>query len=244
MLSELKATTTAPLLQVSGLCAGYGPKQVVHGVDLTVRAGEIAALMGHNGAGKTTTIRAVLGSVAAREGTVSLDGDDVTGKPVRHLVRAGVGMIPSEGFVFADMTIHDNLMLGSANAPKGSSTSERLAMVHELFPLLADRSGEVAGTLSGGQQRMVSLGLALMARPRLLLLDEPSLGLAPAVVEMIFGRLRTLADEADLAIVLLEQNVRQALTIADTTYVMRTGRVIVNETAEQTRARDDLWELF
>lgn len=244
MLSELKATTTAPLLQVTGLCAGYGPKQVVHGVDLAVRAGEVAALMGHNGAGKTTTIRAVLGSVAAREGTVCLDGDDVTGKPVRHLVRAGVGMIPSEGFVFADLTIHDNLMLGAANAPKGASTSERLAMVHDLFPLLADRSAEVAGTLSGGQQRMVSLGLALMARPRLLLLDEPSLGLAPAVVEMIFGRLRTLADEADLAIVLLEQNVRQALTIADTTYVMRTGRVILNETAEQTRARDDLWELF
>ena len=235
---------TDTLLRVTGLTAGYGPKQVLHGVDLEVAAGEIIALMGHNGAGKTTTIRAVLGSVRARSGTIEVAGRDVTKESVRRVVGAGVAMIPSERFVFPDMTIHDNLLLGAANAPRGSSSSERLKVVEELFPILAERSRQPAGQLSGGQQRMVSLGIALMARPRLLLLDEPSLGLAPSVVETIFARLRELADREALGVLLLEQNVKQALQIADRAYVMRAGKMILEDTAERLRLRPDYWDLF
>jgi branched-chain amino acid transport system ATP-binding protein len=237
-------TSLTPLLRVSDLHAAYGTKEVLHGVDLHVGAGEIVALMGHNGAGKTTTIRTVLGALRARSGSIHLDGDDVTGQPVRRLVRAGVALIPSERFVFPDLSVRDNLLLGAANAPHGSDTTARLHEVETLFPLLAERSSQLAGQLSGGQQRMVSLGIALMAQPRLLLLDEPSLGLAPSIVETIFGRLRSLASTSGLGILLLEQNVKQALQVADRAYVMRSGRIILEESAEKMRMRADYWDLF
>ncbi|MBD2893099.1 ABC transporter ATP-binding protein [Actinomadura nitritigenes] len=235
---------SAPLLDVSGLVAGYGRKEVLHGVGLRVEAGEIVTLMGHNGAGKTTTIRAVLGAVRPRAGTVRIAGRDTTRRPVRKAVAAGVAMIPSERFVFPDLSVHDNLLLGAANAPSGSSTAQRLATVKELFPILDERWRQPAGSMSGGQQRMVSLGMALMARPRLLLLDEPSLGLAPSVVETIFGRLRSLADDEGIGVLLLEQNVKQALKIADRAYAMRSGSVILEETADELRGRTDFWDLF
>jgi branched-chain amino acid transport system ATP-binding protein len=235
---------SAPLLDVNGLVAGYGRKEVLHGVGLRVEAGEIVTLMGHNGAGKTTTIRAVLGAVRPRAGTVRIAGRDTTRRPVRKAVAAGVAMIPSERFVFPDLSVHDNLLLGAANAPSGSSTAQRLATVKELFPILDERWRQPAGSMSGGQQRMVSLGMALMARPRLLLLDEPSLGLAPSVVETIFGRLRSLADDEGIGVLLLEQNVKQALKIADRAYAMRSGSVILEETADELRGRTDFWDLF
>ncbi|HEU5029276.1 MAG TPA: ABC transporter ATP-binding protein [Spirillospora sp.] len=235
---------SAPLLDVSDLVAGYGRKEVLHGVGLRVEAGEVVTLMGHNGAGKTTTIRAVLGAVRPRSGTVRIAGLDTTRRPVRKAVAAGVAMIPSERFVFPDLSVHDNLLLGAANAPSGSDTAQRLATVKELFPILGERWKQPAGSMSGGQQRMVSLGMALMARPRLLLLDEPSLGLAPSVVEAIFARLRSLADDEGLGILLLEQNVKQALKIADRAYAMRSGHMILEETAERMRRRPDFWDLF
>lgn len=235
---------SAPLLDVSGLVAGYGRKEVLHGVGLRVEAGEIVTLMGHNGAGKTTTIRAVLGAVRPRAGAVRIAGRDTTRRPVRKAVAAGVAMIPSERFVFPDLSVRDNLLLGAANAPSGSGTAQRLATVKELFPILDERWRQPAGSMSGGQQRMVSLGMALMARPRLLLLDEPSLGLAPSVVETIFDRLRSLADDEGIGVLLLEQNVKQALKIADRAYAMRSGRVILEETADEMRQRTDFWDLF
>ncbi|MFC4055928.1 ABC transporter ATP-binding protein [Actinomadura syzygii] len=233
-----------PLLDVNDLVAGYGRKEVLHGVALRVDAGEIVTLMGHNGAGKTTTIRSVLGAVRPRSGTVRIAGHETTRRPVRRAVAAGAAMIPSERFVFPDLSVHDNLLLGAANAPSGSNTAERLAVVKELFPILDEREKQPAGSMSGGQQRMVSLGMALMARPRLLLLDEPSLGLAPSVVEAIFGRLRSLADDEQIGILLLEQNVKQALQVTDRAYVMRSGQIILEETAEQMKQRTDFWDLF
>jgi branched-chain amino acid transport system ATP-binding protein len=232
------------LLALDSLTAGYGRKEVVHGVDLTVNTGEIVGLMGHNGAGKTTVIRTIHGLLPALGGRIVVDGDAIDTASVRDNIRRGVALIPSEQFVFPDLSIRGNLLLGAANAPRGSDRDERLAVVEELFPLLAERSGQLAGTLSGGQQRMVSLGIALMARPRLLLLDEPSLGLAPSVVEQIFTTLRALADTGELGILLLEQKVKQALVICDRVYVMRTGRIILEETAEQMRSRDGYWDLF
>ncbi len=152
-------------------------------------------MLGHNGSGKSTTIRTILGINQAFGGRITFDGRDVTDAGSRHNVKAGMAMIPSERFVFADMSVTDNLLLGGANDPDEDRRAKRFELVRELFPILVDRAGQLAGTMSGGQQRMVSLGMALMASPKLLMLDEPSLGLAPAVVQQIFGTVRRLADE-------------------------------------------------
>ena len=232
------------VLRVDQLQAGYGRKQVVFDVDLTVHAGEIVGVLGHNGSGKTTTIRTILGLNPVIGGRIEFKGRDATRSSSRVNVKAGMAMIPSERFVFADLSVDDNLLLGAANDPDQDRRARRLQLVRELFPILVERSGQSAGTMSGGQQRMVSLGTALMASPTLLMLDEPSLGLAPAVVHQIFDTVRRLADEEGLAVLLLEQNVGQALRIVDRVYVMRSGRVILEESAEEMRDRDSYWELF
>ncbi|MEZ5218637.1 MAG: ABC transporter ATP-binding protein [Ilumatobacteraceae bacterium] len=231
------------LLDVRGLSCGYGRKQVVFGVDLSVRRGEIVSLFGHNGAGKTTVIKNVLGAYKPTAGVVTYDGQDITGTAARANVRRGMALIPSERFVFGDLTVYDNLLLGAANLDDEAQRDRLLGQVYELFPILEERSKQLAGTMSGGQQRMVSLRLALMTSPRLLLLDEPSLGLAPAIVQQIFSAVRALADEG-LSVLLLEQNVGQALRISDRAYVMRSGRMILEEDAETMKQRESYWDLF
>lgn len=233
-----------PLLTLTGLQAGYGRTPGVFDVDLHVGEGEIVGVLGHNGSGKSTTIRTVLGLGKAMGGRIEFNGVDVTRSGSRNNVKAGMALIPSERFVFADLSVRDNLLLGAENDPDQARRSARMELVHGLFPILVERSDQLAGTMSGGQQRMVSLGMALMASPRLLMLDEPSLGLAPSVVEQIFGAVRRLAAEEGLSVLLLEQNVGQALRIVDRVYVMRSGRVILEETVEQMRARDNYWDLF
>jgi branched-chain amino acid transport system ATP-binding protein len=232
------------VLSVEGLQAGYGRKQVVFDVNMHVDQGEVVTVLGHNGSGKSTTIRTVLGLIPPLGGRIVYRGQDVTRHSSRANVKAGMAMIPSERFVFPDLTVMDNLLLGGANEPDASRRKERLALVHQLFPILESRPNQMAGTLSGGQQRMLSLGLLLMAGPRLLMLDEPSLGLAPAVVQQIFQAVRSLTTSEGLSVLLLEQNVGAALQITDRAYVMRSGRVILEETVEQLRARDSYWDLF
>ena len=232
------------VLRVDQLQAGYGRKQVVFDVDLTVREGEIVGVLGHNGSGKTTTIRTILGLNPVIGGRIEFKGRDATRSRSRDNVKAGMAMIPSERFVFSDLSVDDNLLLGAANDPDPDRRARRLQLVRDLFPILVERGGQLTGTMSGGQQRMVSLGPALLASPTLLMLDEPSRGLAPAVVHQIFDTVRRLADEEGLAVLLLEQNVGQALRIVDRVYVMRSGRVILEESAEEMRDRDSYWDLF
>jgi len=240
----LEPPDSTSVLQVTKLQAGYGRKQVVFDVDLSVGQGEILGVFGHNGSGKSTTIRTILGITPVLGGTIEFKGKDVTKAGSRSNVKNGMAMIPSERFVFADLTVIDNLLLGAGSDPDTDRRAKRLELVRSLFPILLERSTQLAGTMSGGQQRMVSLGMALMAGPSLLMLDEPSLGLAPTVVQQIFTTVRRLANEEGLAVLLLEQNVGQALPIVDRVSVMRSGRVILEETAQQMRVRDSYWDLF
>lgn len=232
------------VLSIEGLNAGYGRKQVVFDVSMHVGRGEIVGVLGHNGSGKSTTIKTVHGVVPPLGGRITYQGADTKGNGTRTNVRNGMALIPSERFVFQDLTVLDNLLLGGANEPDADRRAKRTELVYDLFPILKERSTQLAGTMSGGQQRMVSLGLALMASPKLLMLDEPSLGLAPTVVQQIFAAVRHLADTEGLAVLLLEQNVGQALRIVDRVYVMRSGRVLLEETVEQMRARGSYWDLF
>ena len=232
------------LLVLSAVQAGYGRKHVVFDVDLHLRKGEIVTIVGHNGAGKTTTLKTVFGMLSPLGGRITYDGHEISRSSCRRNVLNGMSYIPAERFVFGDLSVVDNLRLGAMHDKDAKSRDERLAMVHEMFPILKERSEQKARTMSGGQQRMLSLGLAMMSRPKLLLLDEPSLGLAPALVAEIFDGVRRLADEEGLSVLLLEQNVGQALRIADRAYVMRSGRIILEESAEQMRQRPDYWDLF
>lgn len=244
VISAEERQAANPLLDVRGLRAGYGRKEVVFGVDLRVGVGEIVTILGHNGAGKTTTLKAIFGMLSPHGGQVLYRDKDVTKASCRHNVLEGMSLIPSERFVFPDLTVLDNLRLGGLHEKSPETCSERLERIYQMFPILSDRSKQRAGTMSGGEQRMLSLGVAIMANPRLLLLDEPSLGLAPSLVQVIFDAIRSLADNQDVSVLLLEQNVGQALRITDRVYVMRSGRIILEETAEQMRSRHQYWDLF
>jgi branched-chain amino acid transport system ATP-binding protein len=238
------AATRPTVVRLSKLGGGYGRKQVVFDVDMTLGEGEIVAIVGHNGAGKTTTLATIFGMIPAMNGKIEYRGEDVThGKP-RQNVQRGMSLIPAERFVFPDLTVRENLQLGAVHEKSSAVREERMQRVRKLFPILEERLDQKAGTMSGGQQRMVSLGLALMSGPRLLMLDEPSLGLAPAVVIELFSTIRRIATEEGLSVLLLEQNIGQTLRIADRFYVMRSGRVILEETAAQMGARKDYWDLF
>ena len=233
-----------PLLKVAGLSAGYGRKRVIFDVDLQVGTGEVVTLLGHNGAGKTTTIKTVFGMVKSQTGTVTYDGRDVGGTSCRRNVLNGMSLIAAERFVFADLTVADNLRLGGLSEKSSRARAANQERVDAMFPILTERSGQLAGTMSGGQQRMLSIGVALMSSPRLLLLDEPSLGLAPGLVKEMFGLIRRLAVEENLSVLLIEQNVTQALAISDRAYVMRSGRIILDQAAAKLRERTDYWDLF
>lgn len=239
------ATSRGPrtILDVSGLEAGYGKRSVLFDVAVNVRDGEAVTILGHNGAGKTTMLRSVFGLVKPTGGHVRFDAEDVTKLPSTIRAQRGMCFVPAERFVFADLSVADNLRLG-ALAADDEQIAERIGRVHGLFPIIAERDSQLAGTMSGGQQRILSLGMALMAAPRLILLDEPSLGLAPTVVQQITAVLRRLVEEDGVSVLLLEQNVNTALAVADRVYVMRSGRIILEETAEQVRARDSWWDLF
>ena len=218
------------LLDVVGLCAGYGDVPVLRGIDLSIQAGSITALIGANGAGKTTLLRTISGIIPAEAGTITYDGRDIVGTPPQDIVRAGLVQVPEGRRLFSDMTVFENLLVGSSSPAARRRRDDNLAMVLELFPRVAERKAQRAGTLSGGEQQMVAIARALMASPRLLLLDETSLGLAPIVVDEIFVAVRRLAAQG-LTILVVEQNTALALEVADHGYVLEQGRFAIEGAA-------------
>jgi branched-chain amino acid transport system ATP-binding protein len=230
------------LLDVKGLQSGYGRRPVLFEVDLHIAVGEIVAMFGHNGAGKTTTLNSIFGRIRSTAGTVQFAGEDITHDKGIVNVRRGMTLIPAEQFVFGDLTVLDNLKLGAFG--NAGEMSERMAQVYELFPILEERTKQLAGTMSGGQQRMLSVGIALMTGPKLLLLDEPSLGLSPALVQQMMAAIGRLAHEQQLSVLMVEQNVVQTLGVVDRAYFMRGGRIILEEPAEKLKGRDSYWDLF
>ena len=224
---------TAPLLQIEDLEAGYGAIAALRGVTLEVRAGEIVTLIGSNGAGKSTLLRSVSGLVRPRRGRIVLDGEDIGSARPDQIVRLGVCHVPEGRRIFANLSVLENLQMGGY-VRRGSS-AETLEQVLSLFPRLRERLKQAGGTLSGGEQQMLAIGRALMAQPRLLLLDEPSLGLAPRLVQQIFEIIQTI-HAAGTTVVLVEQNAHQALRIASRAYVLETGSLVLEGSAAELAA--------
>ncbi len=227
------------ILEVKGLHVAYGAIEALHGIDLEVPAGEVVALIGANGAGKTTTLRAISKMIRPSGGSVRFLGEDVTGLPSHRLVARGMAHAPEGRGIFLNLTVAENLGLGAYLRKDRDGIAKDADRVWALFPILAERRAQVAGTLSGGEQQMLAVGRALMSRPKLLLLDEPSLGLAPQVVERIFGVLRDVNRDG-VALLLVEQNAHKALQLAHRAYVLETGAIAMTGTGKQLLASPEV----
>jgi branched-chain amino acid transport system ATP-binding protein len=223
------------MLTASGVHSGYGNIEALRGVDLEVGDGEIVALIGANGAGKSTLLMTVCGRPRAARGRILFDGHDITALDTFEIVRLGVAQAPEGRRIFPRMTVRENLQMGATAADPGCF-EEDLERVCALFPILRERQGQRGGTLSGGEQQMLAIARALMSRPRLLLLDEPSLGLAPMVVKQIFAAIREINERQGTAVFLVEQNAHHALRLAHRAYVMQTGRIVLSGAGSQLLA--------
>ncbi|MEX2141132.1 MAG: ABC transporter ATP-binding protein [Pirellulales bacterium] len=221
-----------PLLEIQNLRAGYGPIEVLRGISLAVEAGEIVTLIGANGAGKTTTLLCISGTLRSREGRVAFNGEPIDRRPAYAIVRAGLCQSPEGRQIFPRLTVLENLQMGAYSRRDKIGVSDDLLRCYELFPVLKQRSGQLGGTLSGGEQQMLALARALMTRPKLLMLDEPSLGLAPLFVQKIFEVICRLNAEG-MTILLVEQNARMALRCAHRGYALETGSIIASGRASE-----------
>lgn len=227
------------MLSVQDIDVFYGLVPALHGVRLEVQAGETVCLLGPNGAGKTTTVRAIIGLLTPRAGRISLNGSDITGLPPHRTVGLGVSLAPEGRLLFPDMSVEENLELGASPPRARAQKRDAREWVYALFPRLQARRGQPAGTLSGGEQQMVAIGRALMAKPELLILDEPSLGLSPLLVQELFRVLKTL-NEQGLSILLVEQNVVQALKISDRAYVLESGKIVMQGTSAELGSSESI----
>ena len=219
------------MLKVDGLESGYGGLTILQGLSLEIDAGEIVALIGANGAGKTTALNTISGLVPRTAGTIEFQGESITGLQPHEIVRRGIVQVPEGRELFGSLSVAENLRMGATTLPR-DRYAETLAEVHEIFPILADRSNQYASTMSGGQQQMLAIGRALMARPRLLMMDEPSLGLAPKLVMQVFETVERVR-RAGLTVLIVEQNAARTLEISDRAYVLETGEVALTGTGKQ-----------
>jgi branched-chain amino acid transport system ATP-binding protein len=232
------------MLKLIDVDAGYGPIPVLHAVNMEVGKGEIITLIGANGAGKTTTLMAVCGMVAPRKGDILLEGVSIRGIPANRLVEMGISQVPEGRLIFPDLTVAENLDMGAFLRKDREGIHQDLEYVLDLFPILADRRHQPGGTLSGGEQQMLAISRAIMARPRLLLLDEPSLGLAPMIIRQIFDIIVKINRESGTTIFLVEQNANQALKIAHRGYVMENGVITLTDTAANLLDNEDVKKAY
>ncbi len=233
----------AALLRLSGINTYYGLIHILQEVDLEVNAGELVSLLGGNASGKSTTLKTILGLVGPRTGTVEFDGEDVTGRSTSYRIARGMAIVPENRRLFAPMTVLENLEMGAYLNRDGKGRKEDFDRVYGLFPLLHERRSQLAGTLSGGEQQMVAMGRALMSHPKLLLMDEPSMGLAPILVERSFEIIQQV-HEAGVAMLVVEQNANMALSIADRGYVLSTGRIVLADEASVLLEHEDLRKAY
>ena len=227
-----------PLLELEDVTTYYGQMRILEGVSLQVEAGELVCLLGGNASGKSTTLKTILGIVRPRSGRVLLEGEDVSAWEVPRRIARGLAIVPENRRLFGHMTVRENLELGAA-LRRGENLDEDFERVHTLFPRVYERRDQLAGTLSGGEQQMVAMGRALMSRPRLLLMDEPSMGLSPALVQQNFQIIKEV-NATGVAMLMVEQNATMALSIADRGYVLATGELVLADTAEKLLASEDL----
>lgn len=232
------------MLELRNVNAAYGNIQVLHNIDLTINSGEIITLIGANGAGKSTTLMAISGIVPVRSGKIMFEGEPIHKLSPEKLVAKGICQVPEGRHIFPELTVMENLDMGAFLRNDTEGIKEDLDYVFSLFPILADRRSQDGGTLSGGEQQMLAMSRALMARPKLLLLDEPSMGLAPLVIKQIFEIVRKINKEQNTTIFLVEQNANQALHIADRGYVIENGKIIISDSAENLLQNQDIQKAY
>lgn len=235
------------MLRLQSVVTYYGRILALRGISLHVDPGEIVAIVGPNGAGKTTVLNTIAGVIPCRSGRIIFDGRDVAGQPAEMLVKAGLIQVPEGRMLFADMTVYENLLLGAysrSRSQKRTEMADDLEKIYSLFPVLKDRTNQTAGTLSGGEQQMLAIGRALMARPKMLLLDEPSMGLAPLVVKEIFKVIADLRKSYGTTVLVVEQNAKAALAIAKRAYVMETGRIVMEGVASELARNPEIQRAY
>ena len=231
------------ILNVENLHVKYGNVEALHGININVKEGEIVTILGANGAGKSTTLMAISGLVKVTQGAIQFEGEDIHKLPAHGIVTRGVAQVPEGRRVFGTLTVQENLNLGAYTSNDAERNRKNLKWIFKLFPRLEERSGQLAGTLSGGEQQMLAIGRALMATPKILLLDEPSLGLAPILVKAIFETIREI-NQAGVTVVLVEQNARAALKLAHRGYVMEVGNIVLEDAAANLLSNPDVQNAY
>ena len=234
----------APILTLANVESAYGPVKAIRGVSLTVPEGSIVTVLGANGAGKSTILRTISGIIDPQKGTISFRGEEIQRRDPADIVRRGISHVPEGREVFPLLSVHDNLLMGAYTRRDRDGVAQDLEMVYGYFPVLAERARQEAGQLSGGQQQMLAISRALMSRPRLMLLDEPSLGLSPKLTAEIFAIIRRINRERGTTILLVEQNAAMALELADFGYVLEVGRIVMEDTCERLAQKEDIQEFY
>jgi len=231
-------------LEISGLTGGYGMVTVLHGVDLTVEEGQVVAVLGANGAGKTTLLRAISGELARLKGSIRFDGHELVGMPAEKIARLGICHVPEGRGTFVELTVAENLTIGAWRRRSPGKIRSDVARMYEMFPILGERRGQRAGELSGGEQQMLGVARALMGDPKLLLLDEPSLGLAPLVVRQLYATLGDIVAQLGVTTMVVEQNAQMALGLAETAYLLEVGEIVRSGPAEELRSDEAIQRAY